>query len=77
MENNYQAKTKVFCERRVAKKMLSKIGNAGWINQADLRQRLSADDVNEFEVCVYHPSLKSQIEAIMKNELKWEEKISA
>lgn len=77
MTNNYQAKTKIFCERRIAKKILNKIGNAGWVNQSDLRQRLSANDVNEFEVCVYHTSLKSAVEEVMKNELKWEEKTSA
>ncbi len=70
MINNYQAKTKIFLSRSEALKIKNKIGNAGWVNQINSYQQIKADQVMEFEVCVYHPALKEQIN-IERNNLKW------
>ena len=66
----YQAKTKLFIDRKLARRINKVINGGGWVQQVEnIGQKL---ETATFEVCVYHQDLITAVEKIIGDGHNWD-----
>ena len=66
---------KIFLEKRIAKRVMNKIGNCGFITQVNEVSEKKIGGADFFRIVLYTKLLKEPVEKILKVDVDWINKL--